>query len=65
MNEVSIIINGKRYNAIQDDGSNYCFICDLREECRKANDYSYGNATILCSYLIGEGYFKLNHLYNE
>ena len=38
MNEVSIIINGVRYDAVE-DGSNQCDTCDLRElsEIKSAN----------------------------
>ena len=46
MNEVSIIINGVRYDAVEQDTFVGCFGCDLRDIV-----YSYNEC--ICSALIG------------
>lgn len=37
MNEVSIIINGARYDAVKTDMEDWCCGCDLYEDCKLAD----------------------------
>lgn len=41
MNEVSIIINGVRYDAVDSKGS-YCKYCDMNELCSSLFDFTCG-----------------------
>jgi len=44
MNEVSIIINGVRYDAVQNTGITFCDDCDLLDDCSIVQS---------CDFLIG------------
>lgn len=37
MNEVSIIINGVRYDAVERDALDLCYGCDLYRDCKLAD----------------------------
>ena len=50
MNEISIIINGVRYDAVIGDALSSCRCCDLHDMCRAHCEYK------LCDYL-GIGIF--------
>lgn len=49
MNEVSIIINGVRYDAVKAQGGGWCKSCDLFELCNKYDCAS----TDLCYDIFG------------
>lgn len=52
MNEVSIIINGVKYNN-HFEGLNECDTCDLKEICDKFPNKSFNE---VCIELLGRGY---------
>lgn len=49
MNEVSIIINGVRYDAVDTNDAGWCHCCDLREMC---NEYDFASSE-LCNDVFG------------
>ena len=51
MNEVSIIINGVRYDAVKEEAAK-CVLCDLQSVC---NEDTYEN---MCYSMIPNGVFK-------
>lgn len=52
-NQVSIILNGVRYDAVQMDEVDMCECCDLHEKC-DAVDHIYSDSfTHVCFELIG------------
>lgn len=52
MNEVSIIINGVRYDSMADNLGNICNTCDLQELCEAKS----ACVSETCVELLGEGY---------
>lgn len=50
MNEVSIIINGVRYDAVDCVGVDECATCDFKEYCDNV-DKSNGGFTAFCAYI--------------
>ena len=53
MNEVSIIINGVRYDAVEVDiVTQECLTCALKEYCDNVDKYSNGGFTAFCAYLL-------------
>lgn len=50
--EVSIIINGVRYDSIADNLGNICNTCDLQEMC----DNSSSCVSMACEELLSSGY---------
>lgn len=52
MNEVSIIINGVRYDAVDCVGVDECATCDLKEYCNNVDKYSNGGFTAFCAYIV-------------
>ena len=53
MNEVSIIINGVRYDAVEvDEPTEECLTCALKEYCDNVDIYTNGGFTALCAYLL-------------
>lgn len=55
MNEVIIIINGVRYDAVENQISPLCDHCDLLEQCDRLNIV---DSSKLCHALIGGNHFK-------
>lgn len=50
-NEVSIIINGVRYDAVDCVDVDECATCDLNEYCGNVDMYSNGGFTAFCAYV--------------
>lgn len=57
MNEISIIINGVRYDAVDGKGS-YCECCDMNELCSSLFDFTC-NFSGMCENGLGD--FCLNN----
>ena len=53
MNEVSIIINGVRYDSKVEDMGKECDTCDFKELCDKI---PYESFNYMCIELLGRGY---------
>lgn len=53
MNEVSITINGVRYDSQVADINNECNSCDFKKVCEGFSDESFN---MVCLGLIGRGY---------
>lgn len=53
MNEVSIIINRVRYDAVEvlEKGIEECRTCDLKEYCNEVDKHSNGGFTAFCAYV--------------
>lgn len=56
MNEVSIIINGVRYDAVDipKDIDCTCYICDLHEYCSKLSKDTQGAFIAFCAIELGD-----------
>lgn len=52
MNEVSIIINGERYDAVLGNVMHFCYGCELRDIC---SDGDYYNQTLCEKFKIALG----------
>ena len=52
MNEVSIIINGVRYDSYVEDIGNECNACDLRAICENTQEDAFN---LVCYYWLGRG----------
>ena len=57
MNEVSIIINNTRYDAVESEDK-YCDNCDLRKECDEIDRATVGQCTNVCCCITSERVFK-------
>lgn len=61
MNQVSIIINGVRYDAIslsENEDELYCDNCDLINFCRNIDKSTCGGFTYVCTMINEKGNFK-------
>ena len=61
MNEVSIIINGVRYDAIplyENEEELYCDNCDLINFCRDIDKSTMGGFSYVCANINEKGNFK-------
>ena len=58
MDEISIIINGVRYDAVEESKEEYCDNCDLRKECDEIDRATVGQCTSVCCCITSERVFK-------
>lgn len=59
MNEVSIIINGVRYDAVETTELPSCDYCDLRDYCFEIDKVAYGGLSDVCAIELGDNkHFK-------
>ena len=60
MNEVSIIINGVRYDAVEapKDIDFTCDTCDLHKHCSEISEATQGASIDVCALELGDKVFK-------
>lgn len=56
MNEVSIIINGVRYDAVEipEGLDEFCDYCDLHDYCKELSKCSQGASYAICAVELGD-----------